>query len=416
LYFAESNTTIMTNIDDASKQILSQYGLTPQEEVLEVSRKKKRISIGIPFETSMQEARVPLAPLAVESLVESGHKVIIQRGIGKQAHFSDEKYASYGAIMVDKAEEVFQADTIIKVAPFTEKEISMMHSEQVVFSSLHASTHSKDYFAKLIQKKVIAIAYDLLKDETDCYPIVRSMSEIAGRSSIMIASEYLSNIHNGKGELLGGMTGVSPSEIVILGAGTAGEHAARAAIGMGAQVKVFDKSVHRLTRLQGNLNHSIFTSMLQPQVLQRSLKTADVVIGAVRMNDSRPLIIVSEDMVKEMKPGSVIIDISIDQGGCVETSQQTNHKNPIYTKHGIIHYCVPNVASRVARTASYAMSNILAPVILELGESGSPINFLKLHRGYRKGVYTYNGILSNRIVGDMYGMYSRDIDLLISAL
>ncbi len=406
----------MANINDASKQILSQYGLTPQEEVLEVSRKKKRTSIGIPRETSMQEGRVPLAPLAVESLVESGHKVIIQRGIGKHAHFSDEKYASCGAQMVDEAKEVFQADVIIKVAPYTEKEIQMMRGEQVVFSSLHANTHNKEYFASLLQKKVIAIAFDLLKDEQDSYPIVRSMSEIAGRSSIMIASEYLSNVHSGKGELLGGLTGVSPSEIVIIGAGTAGEYAARAAIAMGAQVKIFDKSVNRLTRLLNTLKHSVFTSILQPQVLERAIKTADVVIGAVRMNDSRPVTIVTEDMVKNMKPDSVIIDISIDQGGCVETSRQTNHNNPTYIKHQVIHYCVPNIASRVARTASYALSNILAPVLLKLGESGSPMIFLKQNYGYRKGVYTYNGILSNRLIGDMYGMYSRDIDLLISAL
>ncbi|MEA3446893.1 MAG: alanine dehydrogenase [Bacteroidota bacterium] len=401
---------------DASRQVFSKYGLTPQEEMLEVYQQKKKFSIGIPLETSMQEARVPLAPLSVASLIESGHKVVIQRSAGKQAHFTDEKYASYGAIMVDKADEVFQSDVMVKIAPFTEKEIDLMHPEQIVFSSIHASSQSKGYFSRIIRKKVVAIAYDMLKDEQNSYPIVRSMSEIAGRSSIMIAAEYLSNVHNGKGEMLGGMTGVKPSEIVILGAGTAGENAARTAQGMGAQVRIFDKSVHRLTRLLNTLNRPVFTSVLQPQVLERVLRSADVLIGAVRMMDIAPMSIVTEDMVKKMKKNSVIVDISIDQGGCVETSRMTNHNEPVYTKHGIVHYCVPNIAARVGRTASYAMSNILAPVLLELGESGSVLNFLKNYKGYRNGVYAYNGILTKKLIGDMFDMNSRDIDLLISAM
>ncbi|MGC9330742.1 MAG: alanine dehydrogenase [Bacteroidales bacterium] len=406
----------MKKIQDASRQVLSKYGLTPQEEMLELYQQKKKFCIGIPLETSMQEARVPLAPLSVASLIESGHKVLIQRSAGKQAHFSDEKYASYGANIVDKAEEVFQSDVVVKIAPFTKNEIDLMQPEQIVFSSIHASNQSRDYFLSLIRKKVVAIAYDMLKDAQDCYPIVRSMSEIAGRSSIMIAAEYLSNIHNGKGEMLGGMTGVKPSEIVILGAGTAGENAARAAQGLGAQVKVFDKSVHRLTRLLNTLNRPVFTSVLQPQVLERVLLSADVLIGAVRMMDDDPMYIVTEDMVKKMKKNSVIVDISIDQGGCVETSHVTNHNQPVYTKYGIVHYCVPNIAARVARTASYAMSNILAPVLLELGESGSVLNFLKNYRGYRNGVYAYNGILTKKLIGDMFVMNYRDIDLLISAM
>lgn len=406
----------MSDPNEASRQILSQYGLSPQEEVLDVHRKKKKYSIGIPCETSMQEGRIPLAPLAVESLVESGHTVLIQRGAGAQAHFTDEKYAQYGAKICDSAKEIFQSDIVIKVAPFTMKEIDMMHSNQIVMSNLHSGTHNKEFFAKLIQKRVVAIAYDLLKDEQNCYPIVRSMSEIAGRSSILIASEYLSNVNNGKGEMLGGMIGVSPSEIVILGAGTAGEYAARTALGLGAQVKVFDRSVHRLTRIVNSLNYQISTSILQPQVLERSLKTADVVIGAMRTINTSAVGIITEDMVSKMKKHSVIVDISIDQGGCFETSKATNHKEPTFTKHGVIHYCVPNIASRVARTASYALSNILSPVILEMGGSGDITHYLKSHKGSRHGVYVYNGILTNQDIGDRFDMYSRDIDLIISAM
>jgi alanine dehydrogenase len=410
------NQMIMGNSNDVSKQILSQYGLTPQEEVLEVSRKKKKYSIGIPFETTMQEGRVPLAPLAVESLIDSGHKVIIQRDIGKQAHFPNEKYAQYGAVIVNNAAEIYQCDIIIKVAPFTLEEIELLKPNQIVISNLHSFNQDKAYFANLLQKKVIAIAYDLLKDEQGSFPIVRSMSEIAGRSSILIASEYLSNVNNGKGEMLGGMTGVSPSEIVILGAGTAGEYAARTALGLGAQVRIFDKSVHRLTRLVNALNLSVYTSVLQPQVLERSLVTADVVIGAMRSSATHGLSIVTEEMVKKMKPHSVIVDISIDQGGCIETSRPTDHKKPVFTKHGVIHYCVPNIAARVARTASYALSNIISPILLEMGETGNITNFLKNRPGVRNGVYVYNGILTNRQIGERMDMYSRDIDLLISAM
>lgn len=406
----------MSDPNEASRQILTQYGLNPQEEVLEVHRKKKKYSIGIPCETSMQEGRIPLAPLAVESLVESGHTVLIQRGAGKHAHFTDEKYAQYGAKICDTAEEIFQSDIVIKIAPYTLKEVEMMHANQIVFSNLHSGVHDKAFFAKLIQKRVVAIAYDLLKDEQDCFPIVRSMSEIAGRSSILIASEYLSNVNDGKGEMLGGMIGVSPSEIVILGAGTAGEYAARTALGLGAQVKVFDRSVHRLTRIVNSLNYQVCTSILQPQVLERSLKTADVVIGAMRTINSNSNGIISEEMVTKMKRHSVIVDISIDQGGCFETSKATNHKEPTFTKHGVIHYCVPNIAARVARTASYAISNILSPVLLEMGGFGDITSYLKTHKGSRHGVYVYNGILTNQNIGNRFDMYSRDINLIISAM
>lgn len=406
----------MTDIKDISKQILSQYGLTPQEEKLEISLKKKKVSIGIPLETSMQEGRVPLAPLAVESLVESGHRVIIQRGTGIHTHFSDEKYAQYGAEIVDNAKEVFQCDIILKVSPFSLDEIDYLRGNQIIISSLHCNTQNKEYFTKLLKKRIVALAYDLLKDDQNNFPIVRSMSEIAGRSSILVASEYLSNGNNGKGEMLGGMTGVSPSEVIILGAGTAAEYATRTALALGAQVKVFDKSIHKLTRLVNTLNQPVFTSVLQPQVLERSLKTADVVIGAIDMTNSTPINVVTESMVKKMKKNSVIVDISIDQGGCFETSHTTNHKNPTFIKHGVIHYCVPNIASRVARTASYALSNILSPMLLLIGESGTTINFLKNNPGIRNGIYIYNGILTNKHIGENFNISYRDIDLLISAL
>ncbi len=404
----------MSDLQNASQHILSQYGLTPQEELLETHTKKKRYSIGIPCETTMQEGRVPLAPLAVESLVESGHKVIIQKNLGKHSHFSDEKYAAHGAEIVDNPQEIFQCDIILKIAPFTIEEISMMKGNQIIMSNLYPCLRSKEYFTKLIQKRILACAYDLLEDDFGNFPLQRSMSEIAGNTSISTAAEYLSS---NKGELLGGITGVNPSEVVILGAGATGEYAAKAALGLGAQVKVFDKSVHHLTQLVNHLNRNIATSILQPQVLERCLKTADVVIGAMQsMQGNSTQMVVSEEMVKQMKRHSVIIDLCIDQGGCFETSRQTNHNKPTFIKHGVVHYCVPNIQSRVARTASYAISNILSPILLELGETGSIKTFLKNNKGFRQAVYVFNGMLSNQYLGSLYDMYSRDINLLLSAM
>lgn len=407
----------MNDIDSSGKHnMLSKYGLAPQEEMLDTAQKKKKFSIGIPKEITMEEGRIPLAPLAVELLVENGHQVLIEKGAGMKAHFSDTEYADCGADIVDNAEEIYQSDIILKIAPLSKSEIDKLKGKQIIISALHATCRDKEYYKKLIQKKVIAIAFDFLKDSQGCFPIVRSMSEIAGRSSILIAAEYLSNAHEGKGEMFGGVTGVSPSDVVILGAGTAGEFAASTALGLGATVKVFDASIHKLKRIKNTLGQNIFTSIIQPQVLLNSLKRADVAIGAVRLINESPKYFVTEDMVKQMKRDSIIIDISIDQGGCFETSHLTTHSDPVFRKHNVIHYGVPNIAARVARTASYSLSNILAPVILEFGESGSVLQFLKEKTGIRKGVYIYNGIIANQFIGSYFDMYSRDIDLLISAL
>ncbi len=241
------------------------------------------------------------------------------------------------------------------------------------------------------------------------------MSEIAGITAISIAADLLSIRSGGKGELLGGVSGIPPTEIVIIGAGTVGEYAAKAAIGKGAIVKVFDNSLAKLRRLQSNLGQPIFTSLIHPKILQKALLTADVAIGCIRGEEGRSPVIVSEELVTQMKPSSVILDISIDQGGEFETSELTTHASPTFVKHDVIHYCVPNITSNVCRTASYALSNILTPLLLKIAESSSISSFLLTHPEVRNGVYIYKGNLTNQHLGKRLSIYQKDIDLLLAA-
>jgi alanine dehydrogenase len=390
-------------------------GLMPQEEMLEVAKKRSSLYIGIPKETSFQENRVALVPDAVGLLVANGHDVVVETNAGKAANFHDKDYSDAGAKIAYSTEEVYKADMILKVEPPSLEEIELMQQKQTLVSALQLTIQPENFVKKLMDKKVTAIAYDYIKDEEGIFPIVRSMSEIAGNTSILIAAEYLSNVNNGLGGMLGGISGVSPSEVVILGAGTVGEYAARAALGLGASVKVFDNSIYRMRRMQNNLGMRVFTSVLQPKVLMKALKTADVVIGAIRAPEGRTPCVVTQEMVSEMKFGSVIVDVSIDQGGCFETSKVTNHTNPVFRKYGVIHYCVPNIASRVSRTASYALSNVFSPILLNIGEEGGINNVLRRDKGVRHGVYIYNGILTNKYLGETFNLPYKDIDLMMAA-
>lgn len=394
---------------------LSKGALMPQEEMLEVARKKGKLYIGIPRETSFQENRVALVPDAVSLLVNNGHRIVVETNAGKMANFQDNDYSEAGAEIAHTSEEVYKANIILKVAPPSLKEIELMQPKQTLISALQLTVQPENYVKQLMSKRVTAIAFDWIKDEEGIYSVIRTMSEIAGGTSILIAAEYLSNTSGGQGAILGGISGISPTEVVILGAGTVGEFAARAALGLGASVKVFDNSIYKLRRLQSALGTRIFTSIVQPKVLAKHLKTADVVIGAIRASQGRTPLVVSEEMVSEMKAGSVIVDVSIDQGGCFETSQVTNHSNPVFRKHGVIHYCVPNIASRVSRTASYALSTIFAPILLNIGDEGGVESMLKHNSGVRNGVYIYNGTLTNRYLGEIFKLPYKHIDLLMAA-
>ncbi|NOZ47412.1 MAG: alanine dehydrogenase [Chlorobi bacterium] len=401
---------------EISKRIgLEKVGLMPQEEMLDVKKKRKKLIIGVLKENSPVENRVALAPHAVELLVDNGHEVLIEKDAGKAAHFKDMEYSEAGGKIVKSSSSIYSADIIMKVSPLKCDEIDNLKGRQIIISALQASTQSKEYIEKLLVKKVTALAFEYIRDANMAYPVVRSMSEIAGSTSILIAAEYLSNVNNGKGEMLGGITGISPTEVVIIGAGTAGEFATRTALGLGAMVKVFDTSVYRLRRLQNNLGTRIFTSILQPRVLKKAMRTADVVIGAIHLEENFPQFLVAEDTVEIMKPMSVIVDISIDHGGCFETSSVTSHENAVFTKHNVLHYCVPNIPSRVARTASYALSNIFGLILLHLGESGGINQLIKVDTGLRSGVYIYEGILTKEHIADKFDLPFQDIDLLMAA-
>lgn len=395
------------------KKLMSQGGLLPKEEMLEVSRKRGQLYIGIPKEISFQERRVALVPVAVAVLVANGHRVRVESKSGELASFSDSDYSEAGAEICHDPKQIFECDIIFKVAPPTEDEVEMMTGNQTLISALQLSVQPKSLLQKLMQKKVTAIAWDYIRDDSGVFPVVRTMGEIAGTTSVLIAGELLSSFSDGKGVMLGGIAGVTPTEVVVIGAGTVGEFATRSALGLGASVKVFDNSLSRLRRLQNDLGHRIYTSVINPNVLAKALRRADVVIGALRAPLGRTPCVVSEEMVEGMKAGSVLVDVSIDQGGCFETSHVTNHKDPTFVKHGVIHYCVPNIASRVSRTASFALSNIFLPVLLDMGDKGGSRDLIKNDPGFRNGVYMYKGTLTSEVLGKVFDLNYKNIELLI---
>ncbi|MFA5243768.1 MAG: alanine dehydrogenase [Pedobacter sp.] len=398
-----------SEFSDIAKQAMMQ----PQEAMLEVKNKKNSLYIGIPKETSFQENRIALTPLSVGLLVQNGHEVVIEAGAGIAANFNDNHYSEQGARIVYDKKEVYKADLIIKIAPPTPEEVEMMKMGQALFSALQMSTMKPELLHAMMKKNITALSFEYLRDEGNILSVVRAMSEIVGTTSVLIAAEYLSNVFEGKGLMLGGITGVPPTEIVILGAGTVGEYAARTAIALGAEVKVFDSSVYRLRRLQNNIGSRVFTSVIQPVVLHKAICSCDVAIGAIRASHGRSPCIVSEETVSKMKPNSVIIDVSIDQGGCFETSQITNHTVPIFRKYDVIHYCVPNIASRVSRTATYALTNIFTPIILDIGEMGGIMNLIWEKPGIRNAIYLYQGKLTNKDLSDRFNIPMKDLDLLV---
>lgn len=398
---------------DILKKLISQGSLLPKEEMLEIAKKKGSLYIGIPKEISFQERRVALVPEAVSLLVANGHRVKIETKSGEGANFTDNEYSEAGAEICYDPKEVFQCDIIFKVAPPSEEEVELMPGNQTLISALQLSIQPKVILQKLMQKKITAVAWDFIRDDEGVFPVVRTMGEIAGTTSILVAGELLSSFSSGKGIMLGGIAGVTPTEVVVIGAGTVGEFATRAALGLGASVKVFDNSLSRLRRLQNDVGQRIYTSVLNPKMLAKALKRADVVVGALRAPLGRTPCVVTEEMIESMKTGSVVVDVSIDQGGCFATSRVTNHIEPTFVSHGVIHYCVPNIASRVSRTASFALSNIFSPVLIEMGDHGGCRELIKNDNGFRSGVYIYKGTLTSEVLGKVFNLKYKDIELLI---
>lgn len=386
--------------------------LMPQEEKLEVARKKSDLFIGIPKESSHQERRICLTPDAVKSMVSHGHRILIEAGAGESSSYSDQEYSKAGAEITQDTKKVFGCPMILKVEPLTLTEIEMMNSNSLVISALQIKTRKKEYFEALTKKKITALAFEFIKDDDGSYPAVKSLSEIAGTGSILIAAELMINNQFGKGLLFGNITGVPPTEVVIIGAGTVAEFAARTAIGLGANVKVFDNSITKLRRLQNNLSQRIFTSTVQPNSLLKALRRCDVAIGAMKGKDRCP-VIVTETMVEHMKKGAVIVDVSIDTGGCFETSEVTTHEKPTFIKNNVIHYCVPNIPSRYSKTASLSISNIITPYLLQIAEDGGIESAIRCNKGLKNGVYLYHGILTNKAIGDWFDLPGSDINLIV---
>ncbi|MDR9401025.1 MAG: alanine dehydrogenase [Psychroflexus sp.] len=396
----------------SSNTPFSKTELLPQEEMLEIKKSKDELFIGIPCETSYQEKRVCLTPDAVATLAALGHRVLIESNAGINANFSDADYSEAGGEITNDTDKVFGCDMVIKIAPPTLKELALMQPGSILFSALQLKTRSQEYFKRLADKKITGLAFEFIKDHYNSYPIVKALSEIAGKSAVLIASELLTNLSDGNGLLFGNISGVPPTQVLILGAGTVGEFSAKSALGLGADVKVFDSSLTRLRNLQRILGHDIYTSTFQPSTLKKCIKQADVLIGAVKGKNRSP-VVVTEEMVQSMKNNAVIIDVSIDMGGCVETSEITTHDYPTLKKYDVFHYGVPNIPSRYARTSSISMSSIFTPYLIHIGNQGGLEHAIRNDSGLRNGLYTYHGVLTSKSVANWFHISYRDPNLLI---
>lgn len=385
------------------------------EETLDIKPKGAQLHIGIPKEVAFQENRIALTPDAVSVLVSNGHEVTIEHNAGEAAHFGDKDYSEAGARIAYQREEVYKAPILVKSAPVIEEELALLQHSQMIISPIHLSVLKAELLQKMMDKRITAISFENLKDDSGTYPIVRSMSEIAGSAVMLIASQFLSSANHGKGVLLGGISGIAPTKVIIIGAGIVGEYAARAALALGASVKVFDNSVYRLKRLQNNIGHRLWTSVIEPRMLAKQLKTCEVAVGALGSESGRTPVVVTEEMVSGMRPGSVVIDVSIDRGGCFETSEITTHESPIYLKYGVIHYCVPNIPSGFARTASQAISNVLMPLLLEAGEDGGFERMVWHQIHLRSGIYMFKGALTNFYLSERFNLKYTDLNLLIAS-
>jgi alanine dehydrogenase len=385
------------------------------EETLDVKPQVSSLLVGIPREAAFQENRIALTPDAVAVLSSNGHRVVVETKAGEGAHFSDKDYSDAGAKIAYEKREVFECELLIKSAPVSDQELDHLQLNQTIISPIHLPVMKTHILEKMMEKRITALSFENLKDDSGHNPIVRSMSEIAGSAVMLIAGQYLGSAHNGKGALLGGISGIPPTKVIIIGAGIVGEYAARTALAVGASVKIFDNNIYKLKRLQNNMGARLWTSVIEPKILAKQLKTCDVAVGALSSAGGRTPIVVTEEMVSQMRPGSVIVDVSIDRGGCFETSEITSHEQPVMKKYGVIHYCVPNIPSGFARTASQAVSNVLMPLLLEIGDEGG-LEKLVWHKfNIRSGIYLFKGALTNIHLSQRFGLKYTDLNLLIAS-
>lgn len=398
-----------------SRELAAKSELYPQEKLMEVKSHENSLTIGIPKESAPDEKRVCLTPNSVGLLVSNGHQVIMESGAGYASNFADNLYSEKGAKITYDQKEVFQSEIVLKMDPPTLKEIELMRPGGFLLSAIQIAKCTKEYIEALAAKRITAAAFEWIEDKGGLKPIVRSMSEIASNCIISIASEYLSDSGGGKGIIFGGVTGVPAMKLMVIGAGTIGENVCRIARQMGAEVQVYDFQHYKLRRLKKDLNEQFFTSMLDPEILKKEITDTDVLVSCLRSEIGKSPTVVTEELVASMKPGSIIIDASISQGGCVETSHMTTHSNPIFIKHEVIHYCVPNIASRVPNTSSKALSYILAPLILQIAKHGGVDDMIAGKDWFKKGIYMYKGCVTNQILADRFGFKCKNINLFMAA-
>ncbi len=393
-----------------------EHGVLTKEKEKEIDKKGQSLKIGIPKEASAEERRVAISPAGVATLVANGHEVLVGEGAGEGANFPDTEYADAGASLIPSAKDLYgQSTLIVKVGPPTSEEAGLLKERQVLISALHLGNMSLDVLKRTQELGVTGLAFEFIRDSDGSLPIVRMMHEIMGSMAIQIAARYLETNEDGRGVMLGGISGVPPSNVVILGAGVVGEWAARTALGFGAHVIVLDNDLGALRALEHYLGRGITTAMATDQYIRQAMVTADVVIGAMMTAGYRAPVVATEDMVASMRDGAVIVDTVIDQGGCIETSQPMTHSDPVFRRHGVIHYCVPNMPSNAARTATYALTNVLVPYVLKIGEAASVNEALWMDVGLRNGTYVYRKHITKKSLATIFGVPHRDIELLIAS-
>ncbi len=393
-----------------------EHGLLTMEKRARLGETERSLRIGIPREVSNEERRVALAPGGVGALVANGHEVFVETEAGEQAHFTDDEYADAGGHLVHSPAELYsKVELVVKVGPPDEEELGLLQEKQILVSALHLGGTTPGFLRRLMNLGITGIGFEFIRDSDGTLPIVRMMHEIMGSMSVQIAGRYLESGEGGKGVMLGGISGVPPSTVLILGAGVVGEWAARTALGFGAHVIVLDSDLGALRALEHYLDRRITTAMATEQYIRGAVRSADVIIGAMMSAGQRSPVLVTEDMVRSMRSGSVIVDAVIDQGGCIETSRPTAHSQPTFRKHDVIHYCVPNMPSNAARTATYALTNVLVPYLINIGDVGSINEALWRDVGLRNGTYVYRRHLTKKSLATMFGMPHRDIELLIAS-
>jgi alanine dehydrogenase len=399
----------------AKPTISMPFSYEPMEGTLDMRPRPASLLVGIPREQDFQESRVAITPDAAGVLVSNGHGVVVEHRAGEGAQFTDQEYSEAGARIAYDRKEVFECAVIAKSAPVSDAELDLLQQGQTIISPIHLPVMRRHILERLMDRRITALSFENLKDESGHNPIVRSMSEIAGSAVMLIAGQYLGDAHQGRGMLLGGISGIPPAKVVIIGAGIVGEYAARTALALGASVKIFDNDIYRLKRLQNNMGARLWTSVIEPRILAKQLKTCDVAVGALSSSGGRTPIVVTEEMVSRMRPGSVVIDVSIDRGGCFETSEMTSHENPVIVRHGVQHYCVPNIPSRFARTASQAVSNVLMPLMLRIADEGGLENLIRHRFNIRAGVYVFRGAITNAHLSERFDLKYTDLNLLLAS-